>query len=114
MTGLKSNVDRALMACSLWLHIAFIGATGLAAGLILLFSGEASWPVALSVTSAGAMLAVACWRRSLAVLRRVDRAAPAADRATLESPAHPATTGPARRKQRDFGFSTAAQREALR
>jgi len=88
MTDRRSSVDRALMACSLWLHIGFIGATGAAAGMILLLNGEARPPVALSVTLAGAVLAAACWRRSLAVLRRSERVAAAAVPASLESPAH--------------------------
>ena len=91
MTDRRRSVDRTLMACSLWLHIGFIGATGVAAGLILLLSGEARPPVALSVALAGGVLAAACWRRSLAVLQRGERVAAAAVPASLESPVHPRT-----------------------
>ena len=62
-----------LVACSLWLHIGFIGASALAAGLLQLFDGEAKWSFALALAFSGAVLAAASWRRGLIVLERADR-----------------------------------------
>ena len=67
------DIERALVACSLWLRIGFIGASAFAAGLLQLFDGEARWPFALAVAFSGGVLAAASWRRGLAVLERADR-----------------------------------------
>src|SRR2546427_7514240 len=40
---MQNNTQRVLIACSLWLHIGFIGAATLAAGLLQLFGGERLW-----------------------------------------------------------------------
>lgn len=65
---------RLLVACGLWLHVGLVGATTLAVGLLGLFDGEATR--ALGLVFFGGMLAVASWRRGLAVLERT-RHAPA-------------------------------------
>ena len=69
-----NNTDRALVACSLWLHVGFVGAAALAAGLIQLFDGEANWLSALGLALSGGVLAAACWLRSRTVLERAERA----------------------------------------
>jgi hypothetical protein len=70
---LQNNIERAHVACSLWLHIGFIGASALAAGLLQVFDGEARWPFALALTFSGGVLAATSWRRGLTVLERGDR-----------------------------------------
>jgi len=72
MPKLQDNIERALVACSLWLHIGFIGASALAAGLLQLFDGEARWPFALALAFSGGVLPAASWRRGLIVLERAD------------------------------------------
>ena len=74
MTELQNNTERALVACSLWLHIGFIGACALAAGLVSLFEGEATWPWAVALVFSGGVLAAASWRRGLTVLEHAERA----------------------------------------
>jgi hypothetical protein len=111
MAEAKTNAaDRALLACSLWLHTGFIGATVLAGGLILLLRGETSPIVSLPVALAGAIVAVACWHRSFAVLQSAERTAAIADRALIESPAHPGIR--VRRERHGFRFSAANRPEA--
>ena len=85
----------AALGCGLWLHMGFVGATAVAAGLLELFNGEATWPSALTVAALGCVLAIGCWRRARMVL---ERAAPravigtrAASRSSLR--AHPHRTG---------------------
>ena len=67
------TAERALVACSLWLHIGFIGAAALAVGLLQLFDGEAKWSSALALALSGGVLAAASWRRTRTVLERAER-----------------------------------------
>ena len=62
MPETKDGTGRTLIACSLWLHMGFAGATAVAAGLLELFNGEATLRLALTVASLGCVLAIACWR----------------------------------------------------
>ena len=68
----RNKTKRALLACGLWLRLGFIGASGLAAGLILLFDGslEPLWALALAV--GGGVLAAFSWWRARTVLELVD------------------------------------------
>jgi membrane protein implicated in regulation of membrane protease activity len=68
MAQFQNNSDRALLACSLWLHVGFIGAVAVAAGLIQLFDGEVSLSSALALAISGAVLTAASWRRARMVL----------------------------------------------
>ena len=77
---LQDKSQRALVACSLWLHIGFIGAAALAVGVLQLFAGEARWPFALALAFSGGVLAAASWRRGLTVLERADRDQPSLSR----------------------------------
>lgn len=70
----QSDSRRALVASSFWLHVGFIGASVLAAGLVELFDGEWDWPWALALALVGAPLAAASWRRSLGVLEDAELA----------------------------------------
>jgi len=47
MPELPSNAQRALIACSLWLHVGFIGVAASAVGLLQLFDGGRTWLPAL-------------------------------------------------------------------
>jgi hypothetical protein len=85
MPKFQNNVDRALFACRLWLHIGFIGAAAMAAGLLLLFDGEGKWLSALALALLGGVLAAASWRRALTVLDHAEWASTAATDAPRES-----------------------------
>ena len=68
----QNNTERALIACSLWLHIGFIGAAALAVGLLQLFDGEAKWS-SLALALSGGVLAAPSWRRARTVLEHAER-----------------------------------------
>lgn len=70
----QSTIDRAVVACGIWLHVGYISAVATAAGLIQLFATEASWLSALLLVFSGGMLAAACWCRARAVLEHAERA----------------------------------------
>lgn len=74
-----SSLDResawALVVCGLWLRAGFIGASALLAGLMLLFTGESNPALAIALAVGGGILAPYAWRRSWAVLVRVDASA---------------------------------------
>ncbi len=75
MTELQKGAERSLVSCSLWLHIGFIGASALAAGLIRLSAGNAGALSALALAISGGVLALASWRRGRTVLDSGERAA---------------------------------------
>ena len=83
--------DRALVACSLWLHIGFVGATALAARLLQLFGGEAKWPPAPALAFSGGVLAALSWRRARTVLENADRASAVTTVAPSELVSRPST-----------------------
>ncbi len=56
-----SGVDRALLACSVWLYLGFIGAAAFGGGLILLFEAQANAALALAIVIFGAFLAPVSW-----------------------------------------------------
>jgi hypothetical protein len=62
------QTDRVLVKCGLWLHIAFIGATLVAAGLIVLLEGEGKWLLALTLVCSGGILAALGCHRGRVVL----------------------------------------------
>ena len=64
MPGSEQGTGRTLIACGLWLHMGFAGATAVVAGLLELLDGEAPWLLALTVASLGCVFAIACWRRA--------------------------------------------------
>jgi hypothetical protein len=80
MSEMKSSSERALIACGMWLHIGLIGAAALAIGAIRLFEGEASLLSGLPMVVFGGMLAVAGWRRALAILKQAEPASAVAPR----------------------------------
>jgi hypothetical protein len=65
---MKTHTQRALVVSGLWLHIGFIGAAALAAGLLQLFDGDPAWPLSLGLMLSGGVLAVAGWHRGWMVL----------------------------------------------
>ena len=65
--------QRALVACSLWLLIGFIGATVLAAGMLRLFESPASWLSAPTLVVCGGIVAARSWRRGRAALGHAER-----------------------------------------
>jgi hypothetical protein len=85
LAELQRDADRPLVACSLWLHIGFIGAAALAAGLLQLFDGETAWLSALALAISGAVLAAASWRHALTILEDAERASSSAGAAPGES-----------------------------
>jgi uncharacterized protein YjiS (DUF1127 family) len=68
----RSRAARALIKCSLYLHVGLIGAATLAAGLTQFFDPDATAESALVLGICGGMLAAACWRRAHHVLERAD------------------------------------------
>src|SRR3981081_4430227 len=85
MPEFQNNTDRALFACRLWLHIGFIGAVALAAGLLQLFDGEGKWLGGVGPALSGGMVAAASWRCALTVLEHADWASTVATDAPSES-----------------------------
>jgi membrane protein implicated in regulation of membrane protease activity len=85
MPQLQNNTERALVACSLWLHIGFIGAAALAVGLLQLFDGEPEWLSVLALVFSGGLLAAASWRRARTVLGHAERTSAVATGAPSES-----------------------------
>jgi hypothetical protein len=83
----RTDIDRAVVACSLWLHTGFIGAVAVAAGLIEMFDA-ASTLSALALIVSGGVLAAASWRRGRAVLEDAERAKTAA-RGASSAVVHP-------------------------
>ena len=73
MPDIQNTTERALVACSLWLHIGLIGAATLAVGLLQLFDGETKWLSALALAFSGGVLAAASWRRGWSVLEHAGR-----------------------------------------
>jgi len=73
MAQIPDSTRRALVACSLWLHIGLVGASAMAIGVLHLFDGDGSPLSALALAVSGGILAAASWRRSRTVL---DAAAP--------------------------------------
>ena len=59
---------RALLACGFWLRAGFIGASGVIAGLILLFDSEFAASTAFAVLAGGAALTALSWWRARATL----------------------------------------------
>jgi hypothetical protein len=64
MRNTQAKPAHALISCSLWLQIGFIGASALAAGLLKLFDGGWTWVWSLALAIAGGVLTAASWRRS--------------------------------------------------
>jgi hypothetical protein len=85
MPKLQTKTERALVACSLWLHIGFIGAAAMAVGLLQLFDGEATRLSALALAFSGGVLAAASWSRGRTVLEHAERASAVAINASGES-----------------------------
>jgi hypothetical protein len=81
MPQLQNHTERALIACSLWLHIGFIGAVG----LLQLFDGEPEWLSVLALVFFGGVLAAASWRRARTVLEHAERKSGVATDAPSES-----------------------------
>ena len=69
---LHGPTGRALLACGLWMRLGFIGASGVAVGVIQLFGNEGSPLAALAFVLGGAALAAVSWRRAHAALSKVD------------------------------------------
>jgi hypothetical protein len=85
MPKLQNMTERALIACSLWLHIGFIGAAAMAVGLLQLFDGEATRLSALALAFSGGALAAASWGRGRTVLEHAERASAVTTNASGES-----------------------------
>ena len=71
---LSKRARRALVESGLWLRIGFIGASGVAAGLIQLFDGEVKPLSALALAVGGGVLAAVSWWRARTVLENADGA----------------------------------------
>lgn len=88
---LPSNTDRALFACSLWLHTGYVGAVVAAAGMIQLLADGDRWLPALGTVFSGGVLAAVSWRHARAVLEHANdapTARAAGDKRLVERPGH--------------------------
>lgn len=63
----------ALVESGLWLRIGFIGASGVAAGIIQLLGGEVKLVSALALAVGGGVLAALSWRRAGTILDSADQ-----------------------------------------
>ena len=72
---LSKSARRALVESGLWLRIGFIGASGVAAGIIQLLGGEGKPISALALAVGGGVLATLSWRRAGAILESADQPA---------------------------------------
>ncbi len=70
---LSKSARRALVESGLWLRIGFIGASGVAAGIIQLLGGEGKPISALALAVGGGVLATLSWRRAWANLDSADQ-----------------------------------------
>ena len=87
MPELPSNAQRALIACSLWLHVGFIGVAASAVGLLQLFDGGRTWLPALVLIVSGGALAATSWPRARRVLQSAEGTSGATTGARNESSA---------------------------
>jgi uncharacterized membrane protein len=86
MAQVPDSTKRALVACSLWLHIGFIGASAVAIGVLHLVDGDAPLS-ALALAVSGGILAAAGWRRSRTVLDAAEQPSRIGRDARTASPA---------------------------
>jgi hypothetical protein len=71
---LPPGETRALVACALWLHVAYVGGVTALAGIATFGAGEFGWARMLAlVVVCGALLAAAGLRRARDVLNRAAR-----------------------------------------
>ena len=88
LSAMTPKATRAHVALGLWLRLGFVGAFGLAAGLLLLVDGELTPLAAPALTiGGGAILAIAVWRARIVLDHMHDAAvatsgAPSATRGT--------------------------------
>jgi hypothetical protein len=68
MPEMHNDDKRALLACSIWLRVGFVGASVAAVGLLQLFDLRPSWPSGLALLLCGAVVAAASWRRARRLL----------------------------------------------
>ena len=94
---LRKKAGRALVECGLWLCIGFIGASGLAAGLLQLFDGEVKPLSALALAGGGSVLAAVSWWRGRTVLDIVGGAAAMTAQTSRKTSTSAASSGSASR-----------------
>ena len=109
---MRSNVDRAVVRCGLWLHAGYAGLVVVAAGLIRLLALDAGWLSALLLILCGSVLAAACWRRAWIVLDQAEWASSALEDAS-EKPA-PRASNLAAGRGRVIALSHARRRSKRR
>ena len=64
----SDSSQRVLFRCSLFLHLGYVGAVAVAAGLIQFLADEAIGPLSLALVVFGGLLATASWRRAWAAV----------------------------------------------
>jgi hypothetical protein len=65
--------DRALIACSLWLHVAYIGAATMAVGFIKALDDSAGLVPSAGLAFCGAALAAGAWARARNAIGKAGR-----------------------------------------
>ena len=71
----RTGERRALVACALWLHVAYIGGVAAVVGLLQSAGGDLAWPRALPLIFFGALLAAGSLQRAKGTLARAERPA---------------------------------------
>jgi hypothetical protein len=64
------TIDRALVVCSIWLQVGYLGAATVAVGLLKAFMEDGNLVPGLVQALSGAVLAACCWRRAWGVMQR--------------------------------------------
>jgi hypothetical protein len=92
MSKSRYGATRQLLGYSVWLHVGYVGAVAVAAGLLQLIDGNATTLSALGLACSGGVLAAASWRRAFNALERAELPSFTADSPTAgpESPWSPA------------------------
>ena len=99
---LSKSARRALVECGLWLRIGFIGASGVAAGIIQLLGGEVKPLSALALAVGGGVLAALSWRRAAGRSRKRRQADGRSVRRSTAAIARWPVREASRRVRRDF------------
>ena len=108
------NTERALIVSALWLHIGFIGAAALVAGLLQLFDGGPTWPWSLGLMLSGGMLTAAGWRRGRIILEDAGRTGAVPTDASSEPTSRPVQATRTRRNPHVVLHPAAIEPEARR
>jgi hypothetical protein len=87
--GLPGPEGRAIVRCGMWSRLGFVGASLVAAGIVLLGNGGVSALAALGLVVGGGAVAAFSWRQAWKVLDAIDSEAIAASASTAPERVRP-------------------------